>query len=230
MLAGCRDSGKPANRAPPLEVFADRVISNSLVGVANWPVPPDPNRAKGPPGGPTDSVFLGFDPTGTAIPALGQIVLGWGAGGTPYCVNDGNGPEFIVYSGVTSVPDAKVAQASAIQVMTIEVSSDNQTWFPFPITGVQLNLSPDDPLRYSSGIAGVHPTLGRGASATGGDPLDLSYITNLPLDFEACYIRITDGGSAIPDYGNAQTDPLNLGGAVDAVRLLSPHPRPGLTP
>jgi len=43
-------------------------------------------------------------------------------------------------------------------------------------------------------------------------------------------VRLTDGGTLYPDYGNSQSDLYDSGADIDAVEALNSVDAPGLTP
>jgi hypothetical protein len=217
---------------PPAAVFADRVIGYQPVGAQGWLAAGNPALAIGAPGGPLDTVPLGFDPNSAATPG-GSIVLGLGFAGTPYCITDGAGADFVVFSSSVPWVDPLDGAGTWNQVMTVEVSNDGAIWYKF-LYQVDLSKPLVRPARYQL-LAGVNATVGTGAGAQGGDAFDLADIQFLPSNFEACYVRITDAGTVVQDYGNTQPASdsnvpysWNEGGAVDAIRATSIIARPGI--
>ena len=92
--------------------------------------------------------------------------------------------------------------------------------------GLKTNRGLVEPQRYTN-IGGVIPI------SEGGDVFDLADAIayhGLPADFQACYIRLTDGGTAIDDYGNFQTDQFKSGADIDAVGAFHYIAAPGLLP
>jgi len=212
-------------------VLADRVIRYDPATSLGWPSSVDTSKAIGAPGGPLDAVPLGFDPLQIAIPPRGSIVLGFGSAGVRHCVVNRDGVDLVIYSTATLTVDSNNVSGTWSQILTVEVSNDNEdsNWFAFPQI-VDSSKPLVDPRRYQRGYAGVTPTVGIGTAAQGGDAFDLADIPGLPLDFEACYIRITDAGMLIQDYGSGQPDPLNEGGGIDAVRGIHAIARSGTMP
>lgn len=209
------------------EAFADRVVSYQPVAGPGWPTV-NPALATGAPGGAQDAVPLGFNPD-SAESVGGSIVLGLGSEGTPYCITDGAGADFTIYSSAVPVIDPVDGAGTLNQVLIVAVSDTGVTWHPFPYV-LDSSLPLVDPDRYQRGLAGVHATVGTGADAQGGDAFDLADITDLPSGFQACYVRITDAGTLLQDYGSTQPDPWYEGGAVDTIRATSVVARAGLTP
>jgi hypothetical protein len=191
----------------------------------------NPALATGAPGGAQDAVPLGYD-ANAAGTAGGSIALGLGSGGTPYCITDGAGADFVVYSSAVPWTDPVDGPGTLNRVLFVEVSDTGTRWYLFPYV-LDLSKPLVNPERYQSGLAGVHATVGAGAGAQGGDPFDLGDLRqyySLPSDFQACYVRITDAGTAVQDYGSTQADPLSEGGAVDTIRATNVAARPGLAP
>ena len=102
------------------------------------------------------------------------------------------------------------------------MSQDANTWYLFP-PAEDTARSLLDPARYTN-LAGVTPT------AEGGDRFDLATIPGLPAGFQACYVRLTDGGTRWADYGNTQSDLVLSGADIDAVQALHAAAASGLTP
>lgn len=214
-------------------VYADRVVAYAPViaaGVdeADWPYFFAPALALGAPGGLFDVASLGYDPDATDAPG-GSITLGLGeaeGGGSPACAVDGDGDDLAVYENpfVTVDPATDVTGTNS-EVATLEVSADGVDWYAFPAT-LDDGLPLVAPARYGN-LAGVTPT------AEGGDRFDLAGViaaNGLPPDFSACYLRLTDGGTRYPDFGNTQTDLTTSGADIDAVQALHAAAAPGLEP
>ncbi len=222
----------PGSDAAPA-IYANRVVAyapqNSTDATANdWPYFFQPETALGAPAGGMDVASLGFDPAATD--ALGgTIALGFGqpeAGGTPYCAADGAGADLAVYENpfATLDPDSGVS-GSYVEVALVQVSADGEVYYQFPPM-----LDPakplDDPARYGN-FAGVT------ATAAGGDRFDLGELIDLlglPADFQACFVRLTDGGTRYPDFGNTQSDTYASGADIDAVEALHPEAAAGPLP
>jgi len=227
LLAGC--GGDPATPG----IMGNRVIGYapvvaSGVTAAQWPWFFDDALALGPPGGTLDVVSLGYDPT-QASALGGSLTLGLGTAGDATaraCAVDGPGDDLAVYENafVTTNPATSLA-GTYTEVATVEVSADNNTWYLFPPTD-DTAMDPVGPARYAN-LAGVTPT------DQGGDRFDLAALIaahGLPADFRACYVRLTDGGTLYPDYGNSQSDLYDSGADIDAVEALNSVDAPGLTP
>ena len=171
---------------------------------------------------------LGYDPAspnslgGTLTLGLGQP----GAGGTPHCAVDGTGADLAIYENpfITTDPQTMI-EGTNNEVATVAVSADGTAWYEFP--------PPIDSTRHllertrSGTFPGVTPTV------EGGDRFDLAEIilaAGLGVGFRACYVRISDGGTRWPDYGNTQTDLFASGADIDAVEALHSVAAPGLAP
>ncbi len=217
--------------AGPRPVYADRYIAASsnivnTLGAAptDWPYFFQPNLMLGAPGGILDVQSLGYDPAATN--ALGgSVVLGFGDAGGHRCIVDGPGADLAVYENPFRTTDALGNAGTENEVATVEVSADLVTWYLFAPTD-NTGLPAVETQRYAD-LAGVTPT------NEGGDPFDLAdpgITPALPPTFQACYIRITDGGTKWPDYGNTQTDLWDSGADIDAVQALHSVAAPGLSP
>jgi hypothetical protein len=203
----------------------------SRLGPPTWPQFFHPEWALGPPGGTLDTVSLGYDKAALDPTALGgSLTLGLGAAddaGTRACVEDRPGDDFVVYENpfVTTNPDTGL-EGFYTEVATVEVSADNSIWYRFP-PGDDPGMDPVDPARYT-GFAGVTPL------ALGGDRFDLAALNEAesppPEGWQACYVRLVDGGTLYPDYGNTQSDLWSTGADIDAVEVLHAVEAPGLSP
>ncbi len=242
-LAGCSSTndGKLQSSAPSnsslqnpssTPVYADRVVTD---GHMNAHVPPatmddwhyfyQPSAVLGPPGGTADVFSLGYDSSIPQPGALGGfIVVGLGDSGGHRCAVDGDGPDLTVYENPFATVDADGNAGTYNEVATVEVSQDGNTWYLFP-PSENTALPLVDPARYHN-LAGV-TEMGKG-----GDRFDLNDLKDvLPAEFMACYVRITDGGTQIADYGNTQTDTWDSGADIDAVEALYSVSAPaGLAP
>jgi hypothetical protein len=224
-LAACGDGSAPA----PPPVTANRVIAYAPLRPPNvtesdWPQFFHPEWALGPPGGTLDTVSLGYDMAALDPTAPGgSLTLGLGGAddaGTRACVEDGPGDDFVVYENVFAVGGG----GTYIEVATVSVSEDNAVWYTFAHEVSQEESS--DPAHYT-GFAGVTPT------AQGGDRFDLEVLIEselLPAGWQACYVRLVDGGTLYPDYGNTQSDLWSTGADIDAVEVLHAVEAPGLSP
>jgi hypothetical protein len=226
-LAAC--GGSSAGPA----VTANRVLAYAPVNAlgateADWPYFFHPEAALGPPGGTLDVVSLGYDPTQAGRPG-GSLALGLGAAGDPAaraCAVDRAGDDLAVYENAFATTDPVTGLAGTEnEVATVELSADGAAWYAYP-HGENPAYALVQTQRYS-GFAGVTP------SAQGGDRFDLGVLiaaAGLPADFRACYVRLTDGGTLWPDYGNTQTDLWDSGADIDAVQALHAVDAPGLVP
>lgn len=229
VLLGCGGGrGSDGGSAPSgvtQGVFADRVIQYAPVNSQNataqqWPYFFQPEATLGAPGGVMDVASLGYDPS-QASALGGEVVLGLGDADGHRCATDGAGDDLVVYENPFRI-QVDGDSGTNTEVALVEVSQDNSTWFTFP---AQQNpaLSLYDPARYT-GYAGVIPV------GEGGDRFDLADILGLPGGFQACYVRLTDGGTLHGDYGNTQSDLYRSGADIDAVEALHSVAAPGLSP
>ncbi|MDH4247546.1 MAG: hypothetical protein OEW39_07000 [Deltaproteobacteria bacterium] len=203
----------------------------TLLGAPAWAYFYAPDKALGVPDGGPGVVSLGYDKAGVSTTG-GHLTLGFGDltdRTKRFCITNGPGPDFVVYENAFRYGDMD-GNASTLdpgtnnEVATVEVSADGRTWHRFPpaLNSAKATL---DPSRYSQ-LAGVTPM------DEGGDAFDLEAIltdTSLPAHFQACYVRLTDGGTQWADDGNLQTDLYSSGADIDAVKVLSPVPATGLT-
>ncbi|MCH7663620.1 MAG: hypothetical protein IH859_07100 [Chloroflexi bacterium] len=142
---------------------------------------------------------------------------------------DGAGADLAVYENpfVTSftASDGTIFTGTNNEVATVAVSEDGTAWYEFP-PSIDFARNLVERTRYRN-FAGVTPTV------EGGDRFDLAEIiaaAGLSTGFRACYVRISDGGTRWPDYGNTQTDLHRSGADIDAVGALHSVAAPGLTP
>lgn len=224
LLAGACGGGgggsvSASSPQPSAPVYADRVVQdghlNTLgASATDWPFFYQPQVTLGPPGGTMDVFSLGYDPSATNPPRLGGfVVLGLGDSAGHRCVVDGPGPDLTVYENPFRTVDAAGNAGTNNEVATVEVSADLATWYLFPPRD-DTSLPAILTRRYSN-LAGVTPT------AEGGDSFDLAQtVPPVPAGFQGCYVRITDGGTLWPDYGNTQTDVWDSGADIDAVQAL----------
>ena len=230
LLGGCNDDDPAAVQQ---EIFANRVIAYApVIGSgtmeADWPYFYAPEVTTGAPGGVFRVASLGYDPA-SANSLGGTLTLGVGepgATGTPYCAVDGTGADLAVYENpfVTTDPQTAITGTNN-EVATVAVSEDGTTWFEFPAS-IDSARNLIERARYRN-FAGITPT------PEGGDRFDLAEIiaaAGLAAGFRACYVRITDGGTRWPDYGNTQTDLHRSGADIDAVGALHSVAAPGLNP
>jgi hypothetical protein len=207
---------------------------------AQWPYFFQPATVAGPPCGTNasglfDGISLGYD--ASVLNAQGgSLVVGLGDAAGPRCAVDDSttAPDLVVYgnqfflnAGGAVYP--KIATVDVTDVLPADPAA--ATWHRFPpsFNPAACNLS--YPANVQSGcymnFAGVLPT------SVGGDRFDLSdpgIVPPLPPSFQACYVRITDGGTLYPDYGDTQTDLYQGGAAIDAVQALTSVAAPALTP
>lgn len=236
LLAGCPDGGGTETGNPRPGVYANRVLDaapsiRAGVTEADWPYFFQPEAVLGAPGGTFDVFSLGYD--GAMADALGgTVTVGLGAPGDPSdppmrsCIVDGEGDDLAVYENAFPWvdPDTSISGTSN-EVAMVEVSWDNIDWYPF-LPGIDAGKDLIEPARYTH-LAGVTPT------AEGGDRFDLGALIadhGLPADYQACYVRLTDGGTRWEDYGNTQSDLYESGADIDAVRALHSVAVPGLAP
>lgn len=232
LAAAC--TGDDAAPAAPA-VTGNRVVAyapfvRADVTEADWPYFFHPEAALGPPAGSVfATVSLGYDRTAPAS-AGGSLTLGLGAADDPAaraCAVDGAGEDLAVYENAFAVTDPATGLAgTANEVATVALAETaDGPWHTYPHS-VDLSLHPVLPERYR-GFAGVTPT------AQGGDRFDLAVLIaadGLPADFRACYVRLADGGTLFPDYGNDQSDLADSGADIDAVQALHASDAPGLSP
>ena len=228
---GCAPEGR-VNKA--LEnISANRVISyypvvSAKASPATWPYFYQPEKTLGFPEGSFSVASLGYDPTMPDAPG-GSITLGLGVSGDEtkaYCITDEKGEDFVVYENPFETTDPETGQKLVnTEVATVAVSADLFEWYLFPpVVDDQAHLG--DPARYTH-FAGVT------TQNEGGDGFDLDVIiqaNDLPKDFHACYVRITDGGTRYPDYGNTQSDEYLSGSDIDAVVVKHGVEVGGITP
>jgi hypothetical protein len=230
LLAACGQSG--SSGVTTAGVYADRVIQDGHLNTqsppatpAQWPYFFQPQAVLGAPGGLLDVFSLGYDPA-AAAPALGGfVIVGLGDGSGHRCAVDGPGADLAVFENPFSTTDAQSHTGTDNEVATVEVSQDALTWYLFTPAD-DTTLPAVETVRYAN-LAGVTPT------SEGGDRFDLadpSIAPPLPLGFQACYVRLTDGGTLWADYGNTQTDTWNSGADIDAVQALHSVAAPGQTP
>ena len=220
LLHACGDGGGEGTEDGNGKIFANRVVDFSPViplntTPADWPFFFQPDAALGEPGDTFDVVSLGYD-TGAKV---GILTVGMGAGsGTTNakCIVDGPGTDFVVFENAFRIGDGSLGTFN--EVATVEVSDDGLRWFPFPWQIDENIIDLSDPARYT-GFAGVLPV------NEGGDPFDLSQVIEdnpgvLDANFRACFIRIRDGGMALADYGNTQSDLYNSGADINAIQAI----------
>ena len=216
-----------ANRAV---CYAPKLPSGETVGAGFY----DAALALGLPGGSTDVASLGDDGTAEG----GALTLGFGVPGDAsqrVCiVDDGTAAaDFVVFENPFAFADTNGA-ANFTEAAYVEVSEDGSTFYRFAATAPPASASNiaalvGDPANYS-GVAGIN-TL-----ADGGDVFDLGALiaqeAGLAAGFRACYVRLVDGGTALPDYdAYGQYGTHSPSGAdIDAVEALHYAAAAGLTP
>jgi hypothetical protein len=218
--AACGGGGGSVSNSPSAApVYADRVVRDGHLNPlgatqTDWPFFFQPQVMLGPPGGIMDVFSLGYDPSAKNPPRLGgSVVLGFGDATGRRCVVDGPGPDLTVYENPFRTVDSAGNAGTNNEVATVEISADLTTWYLFP-PGDDTSLPAILTRRYSK-LAGVTPT------DEGGDSFDLAQtLPAVPAGFQACYVRITDGGTVWPDYGNTQTDVWASGTDIDSVQAL----------
>ncbi|MDH5752915.1 MAG: hypothetical protein OEZ59_10940 [Deltaproteobacteria bacterium] len=148
----------------------------------------------------------------------GSITLGLGDGVNRHCIIDRTGADFIVHENPFGIWGTAY---NFTEAAFVEVSADNLTWYRFPAVYPD-PLDPaiadlaGDPAQFS-GLAGIN---------VGGDAFDLAALATLvtppPAEFQACYVRIVDGGAVVPDYNayGASSFPDSTGADIDAVEVL----------
>jgi len=189
----------------------------------------EPSAVLGFPAGSLSVVSLGDDGTGPG----GSITVGLGTAMENHCIVDEPGVDFVVYENPFAFTD-DTGEVVFTEAAYVEVSEDNVTFhrfapdFPDPmLTDAELAPLVGQTSEFSN-LAGITP---------GGDLFDLADVIAanagvLDSTFQACYVRIVDGGTEVPDYdayGQYGTqDPS--GADIDAVEALHWVAAPGLTP
>jgi hypothetical protein len=236
-------TGNGCTFAPRSGVFVNRIISYQPVNAtgattAQWPYFFQRDTVEGAPcgenaSGQFDGVSLGYDRT-VASSQGGEIIVGFGDSNGPQCVTDGTGTDFLVFGNGFNLAGggvynkiATVAVAQSIPDVTHPDSS--ATWYEFMpsdcnpancVADSDCSANNTQPTCYAD-VAGVQPTTATG----GGDTFDLSVVVDTngqspPNGFQACYVRLTDGGTMYPDYGDTQTDLYEGGAAIDALQAI----------
>lgn len=235
VLGGCGDGGGQNSGGTNPGVYANRVIGTPNIIVPDgvtaeqWPYFFQTSAVIGPPLGTFDVLSLGYDPLALTPTLGGNVTVGLGDHNDStdrVCAIDGEGVDLAVFENPFAAYDAgSELTGTNSEVVTIEVSEDNTDWYHIPWS-VDTNRGLVEPQRYTN-LGGVIPI------SEGGDVFDLADAIayhGLPADFQACYIRLTDGGTAIDDYGNFQTDQFKSGADIDAVGAFHVTPSSGLTP
>ncbi len=198
-----------------------------------------PGIVLGPPG---DSAAVNGSTSVASLGNGGTAVLEWRA----TVIEDGPGPDFIVFENAFYVGAAPASPADDYQVFAepgiVEVSADGATWVRFPFdeqaladaAGVNIDRALQERLR---GLSGITPTFtgnwtvpddptswdasGQGGvSGAGGDAFDLATVGLT----EARFVRIIDAGSANGPAGAGE------GFDLDAVVVLHGRPAAPATP
>jgi hypothetical protein len=234
-------TGSACEFAPVAGVFVDRVVDYQPINsagatISTWPYFFQPNTLKGPPcginsSGLFDGISLGYnDPIADPNTQGGFVVVGLGdASGHRCAVDDGTAAaDLAVYGNQFYLDGTHTTTYNKIATVEVTDTYPGGTWYPFPpsFNPLSCNISfpsNTDPSCYIN-FAGVQPTLSTGGALLG-DRFDLS---TSPVN--ACYVRLTDGGSKYPDYGDTQSDLFRAGAAIDAIQALNSVAAPGLTP
>ena len=235
-LGGCGDGGgggSPEEGTSYPDLYANRIVTINILNVTGadsgrWPYFFQPEAALGEPGGILDVVSLGYDPAAGGAFG-GSITLGLGDAADASdraCAVDRDGPDLAVFENPFETLDGETSLTGTNnEVAIVEVSSDNAVWYLIPWS-IDTGRELVERERYTN-LGGVTPT------SEGGDLFDLADVIaeyGLAADYKACYIRVTDGGLAIPDYGNTQTDLYRSGADIDAVGAFHFIAAPGLLP
>lgn len=183
--------------------FADEVISFAPGSGAGFGADHLPDVVLGPPRGAGENEGS-FDVV--SLGSGGSIVVALRDGG----LCDGPGPDFTVFENAF-----RAAGGSAIftEVGIVAVSGDGVHFveFPYDVSSFA-GLAGKTPV-YSNPENGIDPL---DAAVAGGDSFDLA---DVGME-SAVYVRLTDGGDAIPDLGN-RVPPGNSGGFdLDAIASL----------
>ena len=216
----------------PVNVYASRVLASaplipSGVTAAQWPYFFQPDAILGPPGDYTNVVSLGYNALARSAQG-GSITIGLGTGGSGSqrsCIVDEAGSDFIVLENpfATTDPGSGIPGTSN-EIATAEVSSDGATWYEF-LPDIDFTKNAVDPTRYTN-FAGVQ---------VAGDLFDLAAVIaanpgTLDATFKACYVRLTDGGTRYPDYGNTQSDLYSSGADINSLQATHFETVPGIQP
>ena len=221
-LAACGGGGG----APAVPVFANRVVAYApeMTGVMGG-IFVEANIL-GAPDGTTEVTSLGYDPAAAPARPGGSITVGMGAQADPFCIVDGAGDDFVVTENVFALVDSS-GDANFSEAAYVEVSEDNSTFFRFAAVFPAADAAlVGKPAAYS-GLAGIN---------VDGDGFDLGGVISangLPATFSACYVRIVDGGTEVPDYDShgelaAPATQDGSGADIDAVQALHAAAAPGL--
>ena len=212
--AATAEANTSANRDDLAEGCSGFAWSN--LGLLPWFYFQQPWVALGAPGEQQGVVSLGYDPLSPTT-AGGSITLGFGSNTQNRCIVDGPGADLVVYENAFPYADG-TGEGTYNEVMSLEFSADGQPGSWHPLTPLVNTALPEiDPARYTY-FAGVTPT------ANGGDAFDLADVIaehGLAADFQACYVRLTDGGTLYGDLGNINTDLHYSGADLDAVEVLN---------
>ena len=225
LMGACGGDGGGGTLGAPVKIYANRVLDYSPVNSlgassADWPYFYQPGAILGEVGDFTNVISLGYDPADTGAQG-GTITVGLGlaSGSTDAkCVVDGPGADFVVFENPFRTGDIGDGSPGTYnEVATVEVSADGAQWYQFPTT-IDGAKALEDPARYTN-FAGVLPV------DEGGDPFDLTQVIEdnpgvLDANFQACFIRIGDGGMAFADYGNSQSDLYNSGADINAIEAI----------
>ena len=223
-LAGCADSSNPPSTTTV--TYANRVLdyspeipSGETLGAGFY----DSSRIVGSSLGSLDVVSLGSDSNGPG----GSITVGLGADDDSlrYCIQNGEGADFIVHENPFSFSDS-TGDANFTDAAYVEVSEDSETYYRFSATFPAADASLVGKPESYANMAGI---------TVGGDGFDLTdLITDHSLSggFTPCYVRIVDGGADVPDYSSSGilADNSPSGADIAAVESLYSILSAGLSP
>jgi hypothetical protein len=206
-------------------VFANRVIEylpELPTGESTGSGFYNPASALGAPKGPLHVVSLGDDRSA----AGGLLTLGFGdglpgaPGASPYCIADETGPDFRIHENVFLFNDGS-GPVNFTEAAYVEVSQNGTDFFRFTVTAPTSAAAVGDPASYA-GLTGIRE---------GGDDFDLASLEQAS-GFQACYVRIVDGGAEVMDYDwdGAWGTQSPSGADIDAVEVLHAVESPGLSP
>lgn len=224
-LAGCNDSG---GDAATTTVYAGRVLDYSPVTTGVTGGIYDESKILAAPDGSTEVTSLGFEISASPAAVGGSITVGLGESSAPYCLEDGDGDDLVIYENVFATTDSS-GTVNFTEAAFVEVSEDNTTFYRFSATYPAADAAlVGDPGSYG-GMAGI---------SVGGDGFDLADVIaahGLAGDFSPCYVRIVDGGTLVPDYDSDgelsdATTQNGSGADIDAVEGVFAVSTPGLSP
>ncbi|MGA2499585.1 MAG: hypothetical protein ABSH20_17750 [Tepidisphaeraceae bacterium] len=225
------------------QFFATQVIS-TVVGASQPAYFSNPALALGGPVGGGETVG------GTDVYTLGvggSLTLGFDNGSSPRVINNGPGPDFIVFENPLYAGGDPGSCFS--ELMYVEVSSNGVDFARFPV----ISNTPGPVSAYGtinpadvSGFGGVHPVLANvktnninpfDPTVAGGDAFDLSSVGNNPLVISGKVnlnairqVRLVDvigDGRDVDSNGHPIYDPTgsgNNGADVDAIAVINGGP------